>query len=61
MNVNTNTFQAGLGCDLDIGTTQKGTFQDSAASLFNSLPPDMNFNQFCKLTKQFLKDRAQTQ
>jgi hypothetical protein len=22
MNVNTNTFQTGLGCNLDIGTTQ---------------------------------------
>ena len=41
---------------------EKGTFQDSAAALFNSLPAstrDCNdFNRFCKLTRAFLIERA---
>ena len=41
---------------------EKGTFQDSAAALFNTLPASItecnDFNEYCKLTKTFLKHRA---
>ncbi len=37
---------------------EKGTFQDSAAALFNTLPASItecnDFNEYCKLTKTFL-------
>ena len=42
---------------------EKGTFQDSAAKIFNKLPSDIrntkNYNDFCKKAFIFLKNRTQ--
>ena len=43
---------------------EKGTFQDSAVEVFNKLLSDIrntkNYNDFCKKTLTFLKNRIRT-